>query len=132
MICFLTLLALLSAPDLASAYYDPGVQRWINRDPIGEWGGVNLFGFGNNQPASGIDAYGLEWWVMLPYPPAFPLHPHNPERDRAQQECLDRVSKMDAACKKSKSGPLTRDEKKKIYNDCMEEKGFPVGGGIMG
>jgi len=30
----LALLALLSATNLASAYYDPGVQRWINRDPL--------------------------------------------------------------------------------------------------
>jgi hypothetical protein len=33
---WLTLVALLSAPPLASAYYDPGVQRWINRDPLGD------------------------------------------------------------------------------------------------
>ena len=32
----LALLALFSAPNLALAYYDPGVQRWINRDPLGE------------------------------------------------------------------------------------------------
>ncbi len=30
-------------------YYNPDLGRWINRDPIGEKGGVNLFGFvGNN------------------------------------------------------------------------------------
>jgi hypothetical protein len=33
-IWFLTLLALFSAPRLASGYYDPGVQRWVNRDPL--------------------------------------------------------------------------------------------------
>ena len=33
MLCCVTLLVLLSAPHVASAYYDPGVQRWINRDP---------------------------------------------------------------------------------------------------
>jgi len=32
------LLALLSVTNLASAYYDPGVQRWISRDPIREPG----------------------------------------------------------------------------------------------
>jgi hypothetical protein len=30
----LALLALFSTANVASAYYDPGVQRWINRDPI--------------------------------------------------------------------------------------------------
>ena len=29
-----TLPALFSVPNLALAYYDPGVQRWINRDPL--------------------------------------------------------------------------------------------------
>ena len=38
MIWLVTLLALFCAPHLASAYYDPGVQRWINRDPCGEVG----------------------------------------------------------------------------------------------
>ena len=38
LIKFLTLLAVLSGPHLASAYYDPGVQRWINRDPLEEPG----------------------------------------------------------------------------------------------
>jgi hypothetical protein len=40
MIWLLTLLALLSGPHLASGYYDPGVQRWINRDPIGDNGSL--------------------------------------------------------------------------------------------
>ena len=29
---------LLAAPNPASAYYDPGVQRWINRDPAADAG----------------------------------------------------------------------------------------------
>jgi hypothetical protein len=27
----------------ASAFYDPGAQRWLNRDPLGEIAGVNNF-----------------------------------------------------------------------------------------
>jgi hypothetical protein len=56
---FLTLLALFSPPHLASAYYDPGVQRWINRDPIGERGGKNLYAFVRNVPLDSWDSYGL-------------------------------------------------------------------------
>lgn len=79
---FLILLALVSAPHLASAYYDPGVQRWINRDPLGESGfetarclvppqlrrllppgeylqGANLYGFLQNRPLSAVDPEGL-------------------------------------------------------------------------
>jgi hypothetical protein len=32
----LPLLLLLLCGQAASAYYDPGVQRWINRDPLGD------------------------------------------------------------------------------------------------
>jgi hypothetical protein len=53
-------LALFSAPNLASAYYDPGVQRWINRDPIEEWNGINLYTFVGNSPVSWVDDFGQE------------------------------------------------------------------------
>ena len=53
------LLALFSAPRLASAYYDPGVQRWINRDPIHERGGVNLYTALGNAPSNAVDEDGL-------------------------------------------------------------------------
>jgi hypothetical protein len=43
----------------ASAYYDPGVQRWINRDPIALKGGRNLYRFANNSPAQRVDFFGL-------------------------------------------------------------------------
>lgn len=40
-------------------YYDPMTGRWINRDPIGERGGVNLYSFVNNNPISLWDSLGL-------------------------------------------------------------------------
>lgn len=45
--------------EVANAFYDPGLQRWINRDPIGEEGGINLCGFVGNDPLNGVDALGL-------------------------------------------------------------------------
>ena len=81
MIWFLTLLALFSAPHLASAYYDPGVQRWINRDPLGDYaffrgysrgksweskqriraeGLQYTYGFVHNSPFQFMDINGLE------------------------------------------------------------------------
>lgn len=40
-------------------YYDPISGRMVNRDPIEEKGGMNLYGFVNNQPVNQIDALGL-------------------------------------------------------------------------
>jgi len=39
-------------------YYSPKLQRWLNRDPIAENGGINLYGFAGNQPSGRIDLYG--------------------------------------------------------------------------
>jgi RHS repeat-associated protein len=38
--------------------YDPSLQRWIQRDPMGEAGGLNLFRFNFNNPLSFIDPDG--------------------------------------------------------------------------
>jgi RHS repeat-associated protein len=43
-------------------YYDPATGRWPNRDPIGERGGRNLYGFVANCPVYRVDALGLYEW----------------------------------------------------------------------
>lgn len=45
--------------DFGYRFYDPATQRWLNRDPIGEEGGVNLYGYVENDPVNGIDPLGL-------------------------------------------------------------------------
>jgi RHS repeat-associated protein len=40
-------------------FYDPNLQRWINRDPIQENGGVNLYGFVANGAINAVDQFGL-------------------------------------------------------------------------
>ena len=40
-------------------YYNPTTGRWISRDPIGEQGGLNLYGFVGNDPIGGFDLIGL-------------------------------------------------------------------------
>ncbi len=40
-------------------FYDPNLQRWLNEDPIGEEGGINLYGFVGNDPVGQVDPYGL-------------------------------------------------------------------------
>jgi hypothetical protein len=43
-------------------YYDPNLQRWLNRDPITESGGINLYNYCGNNPISLYDPFGLCWW----------------------------------------------------------------------
>ena len=40
-------------------FYNPYLQRWLNRDPIGELGGQNLYRFSGNNPVGLTDAFGL-------------------------------------------------------------------------
>jgi uncharacterized protein RhaS with RHS repeats len=42
----------------ALSYYVPEQGRWMNRDPVGEAGGVNLYGFNLNNPVDRIDTDG--------------------------------------------------------------------------
>ena len=45
--------------DYGLRFYSPGMGRWINRDPIREAGGVNLYAMIGNDPINNADAYGL-------------------------------------------------------------------------
>jgi len=51
-------------------FYDAERGRWLNRDPIEENGGVNLYGFVNNDSINKIDLLGnaLIWSMHLVYP----------------------------------------------------------------
>ena len=39
--------------------YDPNLGRWIQRDPIGERGGLNLYGYVVNDPVNKMDLFGF-------------------------------------------------------------------------
>jgi RHS repeat-associated protein len=40
-------------------FYDPNTGRWVNRDPIGERGGLNLYGYVGGNPVNFVDQDGL-------------------------------------------------------------------------
>lgn len=44
----------------AFAFYDPTPGRWINRDPIGEKGGQNVYAFVDNSPQNWVDTDGRQ------------------------------------------------------------------------
>ena len=41
--------------------YDPELGRWLSEDPIGEAGGLNLYGYVGNSPLMAVDPLGLDW-----------------------------------------------------------------------
>ena len=65
-------------------YYNPELGRWVNRDPIGEKGGVNVYGFVNNAPIFVLDTDGR---FLITIPPIVIL-PVLPELPRGAL-CLD-------------------------------------------
>ena len=56
-------------------YYSSDMGRWLSRDPIEEQGGLNLYGFVNNDPVNSVDSDGRSiWdlqmfakWLFVPY-----------------------------------------------------------------
>lgn len=46
--------------------YEPNLQRWLTQDPIGESGGINLYGFVRNDPLGHGDPLGLSWTDYIP------------------------------------------------------------------
>lgn len=46
-------------------FYSPSLQRWVNRDPIDESGGLNVYVYVGNMVPSAVDAYGLQWAPLL-------------------------------------------------------------------
>ncbi len=44
--------------------YNPALGRWIQRDPIGYDGGINLYGYVESSPVGNVDASGF--WIITP------------------------------------------------------------------
>src|SRR5206468_7316134 len=44
--------------------YDPNLQRWPNRDPLTEAGGMNLYAFAFNDPINSVDRFGLDVYEL--------------------------------------------------------------------
>ncbi|GBC63461.1 hypothetical protein DENIS_4455 [Desulfonema ishimotonii] len=40
-------------------YYSPEIGRWISRDPMGEQGGINIYGFVDNNTLNNFDILGM-------------------------------------------------------------------------
>ncbi len=51
-------------------FYSPSLQRWVNRDPIGEAGDLNLYRQANNRPTDLVDALGMACCNSVSYNPS--------------------------------------------------------------
>ncbi len=56
--------------DYGYRHYDPVNGRWLSRDPLGEAGGLNLYGFIGNDPINAIDYLGLNNIELIKSNPA--------------------------------------------------------------
>ena len=56
-------------------FYDPYLQRWLNRDPKGERGDRNLYRYTANSPYRFFDPYGLDLISIPGGPPITPFPP---------------------------------------------------------
>ena len=45
--------------------YNSATARWLNRDPIREMGGLNIYAYVNGDPVNMIDPLGLWAWEIL-------------------------------------------------------------------
>jgi len=64
-ILLLTAITIFVFTGVASAHYDPNIGRWLNRDPIGENDGGNLYHFCLNSPDNFVDFLGLKVRVTV-------------------------------------------------------------------
>ena len=108
-------------------FYSPETGRWLNRDPIEEDGGLNLYGFIGNDGMNHIDPFGqmpsMPWEIGTDYYSRV-VEPHF----RKLRERLTR--ELQALCpeKKQLLYPLTLFEK----NNQLSEKKRPLHGGCNG
>ena len=65
-------------------WYDPNLARFMNEDPVGFEGGLNLYAYVDNDPVSLIDPFGLAKYVIIVGDPGL-SHPPSGESHNVGQ-----------------------------------------------
>jgi RHS repeat-associated protein len=68
-------------------FYDPATQRWLNRDPIGEGDGPNLYAYVRNRAINVVDIDGRTGWGFAG--PGWELHNNNGQWEYWKPHCQD-------------------------------------------
>ena len=77
-------------------WYIPELQRWGNRDPIGERGGLNLYGIVANRTINKVDALGLDDADYGPWAWNAPKKDPKPPEKCKYKVCFGPMSKEEA------------------------------------
>ncbi|UDQ98377.1 RHS repeat-associated core domain-containing protein [Lentisphaerota bacterium WC36G] len=70
-------------------YYNPSTGKWINRDPIQEKGGINLYGFALNSAINYWDNLGLTSSTYIPGIGNRPTSQLGPDKPKPRTHCRD-------------------------------------------
>jgi len=103
----LTLLVVLLASGAlsASGFYDTALGRWLNRDPIQEQGGRNLYSFTRNHAINALDSWGH---AMVPCSSATPLPSNSSECDKYGEQDDYLGANLRCFCKCSLDDPWSQ------------------------
>jgi RHS repeat-associated protein len=96
-------------------FYSPILQRWLNRDPIEEYGGINQYGFVFNGPTYWIDLFGLKCGDPFDKP------------EQAAKDALAEVNPKSITENKEYGGEIYQDSKTGKYAATNPEPGDDQG-----
>ena len=102
-------------------FYAPTLQRWISRDPIGERGGLNVYGYALNDPAGKVDAYGKSAGKRCDKCEYFRKKLNVPESQRDENWVIDCMLFCDWICHQP-GVPSIQKCLEACYHDCEECK----------
>jgi RHS repeat-associated protein len=80
-------------------YYDPAVGRFMQRDPIGIEGGLNVYSYVGSNPAFWIDPTGRSlWeWVVTPIDKAGSYNRNTTIAEKVKKACIDALGTCSSA-----------------------------------
>jgi RHS repeat-associated protein len=83
-------------------YYSASMGRWFSRDPIGERGGINLYGYCGNDPADNVDTIGLDFGIWIGHPGYNFQSPGRPPRLFTDEDVYRITRALDAEVRKTR------------------------------